>query len=171
RAYTLEVHNSTKKIREEINQNIEVKSAILDSIDPYKFEEMIAELLRSQGFDIFLTSKSGDKGRDIIAAFYENSQQYLMMVECKRRKGNSVLGPVEARALLGQFYFEKIQGTGFNCAMLVTSAGSIGPTAVDIQQQTTELSIRDRDAIIEWISSYGNLYNNLWIPKRFKELF
>lgn len=170
RAYTLEVHNSAKKIIEEINQDKEVKKAILDSIDPYKFEELIAELLRSQGFDIFLTSKSGDKGRDIIAAFYENSQQYLMMVECKRRKGSAVLGPLEARALLGQFYVEKLQGTGFNCAMLVTSAGCIGPTALDLQQKTTELSIKHRDTIMEWIGSYGNFYNNLWIPKRFKEL-
>ncbi|OBQ45409.1 MAG: hypothetical protein AN484_02250 [Aphanizomenon flos-aquae WA102] len=171
RAYTLEVHNSTRKIIEEINQDREVKKAILDSIDPYKFEELIAELLRSQGFDTFLTSKSGDGGRDIIAAFYENGREYLMMVECKRRRGNTVLGPIEARALLGQFYFEKVQGTGFNCAMLVTSAGSIGPSALNLQEGMTDLSIRGRNEIMEWISSYGAIYNNLWVPKRFNELF
>ncbi len=171
RSYTTEVHNSAREIIEEINKDKTVNRVILDSIDPYKFEEMIAELLKSQGFDVFLTAKSGDQGRDIIAAFYEEGQQYLMMVECKRRKDGKVLGPIEVRALLGQFYFEKVQGTGFNCAMLVTSAGRIGPSALDLREKMCELTIKGRDEILEWIAEYGNFKNNLWVPKRFHELF
>lgn len=171
RNYTIEIHNSVQTIIDDINKNPEVNQAILDTLDPYQFEELIAELLNKQGFDTFLTSKSGDGGRDIIAAFYENGMQYLMMVECKRRKDGTVIGPTEARALLGQLYFEETQGTGFNCAMLVTSASDVGPSALNMKQKMENFSIKDRKDILDWISQYGDFWGNFWVPKRFEELF
>lgn len=143
---------------------------LLNTINPFQFEELIAELLRSQGFQVFLTKKTGDGGRDIIASFYEDNQEHLVLVECKRNQDSKTFGPEQVRALLGQFYVEQCQGTGYTCAMLVTSAGNLGPSSMKIKEECFHLSLKDRDCISEWISDYGNFHDSLWVPKRFTEL-
>jgi hypothetical protein len=170
RKYTIDVHNRAKEMIELINQDRFVARAAIAAMSPYAFEELIAELLASHGFDTFLTRRSGDGGRDIIAAYKDGRETKLMMVECKNRKPGTVLGPVEARALVGQFDIERRKGSGFSRAMLVTSAYRIGPTAMDIQETVPELSIKDYEAICEWSSQYGSFRDGLWLPKQFDQI-
>lgn len=170
RKYTIEVHDRAKEMIELINHDRFIARAAIASMNPYAFEEMIAELLASHGFDTFLTRRSGDGGRDIIAAYKDGRETKLMMVECKNRKPGTVLGPVEARALVGQFDIERRKGSGFSRAMLVTSADRIGPTAMDIQETVPELSIKDYEAICDWSLQYGSFRDGLWLPKQFDQI-
>lgn len=171
RKYTVEVHDLAKDAILDMQKDPVFQRHLLSSMDPYRFEELVAELLRGQGFEVFLTKRSRDGGRDIIAAFYEDGTEYLMMVDCKRKSDHITLGPENVRALLGQYYVETITGSGFNCAMLVTSAGGFGPSSLKLQEQVYELSLKSRKEISEWITDYGRFYNGLWVPKKFKELF
>ena len=83
-------------------------------------------MLIDKGFDILLTPRTGDGGKDIIAAYTFEREPIIMMVECKRRPVDLTLGPIELRALVGQFYYEKTENSKINYAMLVTSAGKFG---------------------------------------------
>lgn len=170
RKYTLQVQNKAQNIINEIVFKQENAKRILSSIDAYTFEEIIAELLMDNGFDVMLTPKSNDSGRDIIAAYTLNGESTLMMVECKKWRISKTLGPIPVRALLGQYYYEKNKAN-FNCAMLVTTCENIGPTALRMEQDLSELSIKGYNDINNWMSKYGRLKNNLWIPNSFKDFF
>lgn len=86
RIYTTIVQNRAKQIINDVlSKQIDARR-ILESVNPYAFEELIAELLVDKGFDIYLTKGSGDGGKDLIAAYTIDNEPVLMMVECKRRK-------------------------------------------------------------------------------------
>lgn len=61
----------------------------LMSIDPYEFEELIAEYFRRRGFEkVSVIGRSRDRGVDIIATGVDGN---LHLIQCKRwRKGNNV---------------------------------------------------------------------------------
>lgn len=171
RFYSVEVQDRAINI---INDYIEkplLRKKILETIDPYQFEELIAEILLDNGFDIFLTPKSGDGGKDIIAAYTYNDEPILMMVECKRRKVNETLGPIEMRALIGQYFFENYNSSSINYALLVTSARNIGGTALNMEEKIKEISIKNFEDINKWILNYGKSKSGLWLPNSFSDFF
>lgn len=49
-----------------------------------RFEEIVAEILNLQGYDVTLTRASKDEGFYIYAARKEGLGQFLYLVECKR---------------------------------------------------------------------------------------
>lgn len=164
RKYDLHVQSCAQKLIENLVASGQFRSDLLDQLDGYHFEEMVAELLMAYGCDVILTPRRKDKGKDIIAAIPSDRGPLLTMIECKRRKTSSTLGPLEARALLGQFYANNRQGYGFDCAMLVTSAGKVGPTAAEFEEQFFDFSIKTVADLKNWMSRYGELRQGLWVP-------
>lgn len=53
-------------------------------MDPRKFEELIAELLRAKGYEVELTPRTRDGGFDILAIKKGDLGSALTLVECKR---------------------------------------------------------------------------------------
>lgn len=170
REYSRQSHLSIDKLIAEINADPSVADARISEVGPYHFEEVVAALLRSLGFDAYLTKRSGDGGKDIIAMFYEGGEQYIVLVECKKRQKGEVFGPAEVRAIYGQYCYEKKVNGAASSAMLVTSAGTFGPSAIQMQEKVDDLSLKDRHDLLEWMRQYGNIRGDLWVPKRFKEL-
>ena len=152
-------------------QQIELfRQKIIETIDPFKFEELVAELLIDKGFDILLTPRTGDGGKDIIAAYTFEREPIIMMVECKRRPVDLTLGPIELRALVGQFYYEKTENSKINYAMLVTSAGKFGKTSVIMSEKLKDVSIINFDNLNKWLLNYGSSKNDLWLPETFDKI-
>jgi restriction system protein len=87
------------------------------------FEETVAELLFRMGYEVKLTPKSGDKGRDIIANIATPTAPLLMLVECKRYASHRLVGPEPITRLWFQMFNENA-----NLAMLVTTS-SFQPVA------------------------------------------
>lgn len=142
----------------------------LETIDPFAFEELTAELLNDNGFDVFLTPRSNDGGKDIIAAYPDNGGIVLVIVECKRRKVEKTLGPTEVRALLGTYSVENAKEKGFTFAMMVTTARKLGPAGLECVDVVANLSVKTYDKLMEWIESYGKIRNDLWVPQQFKNV-
>jgi restriction endonuclease Mrr len=77
----------TKKIITDIYKD----NLKLFTIESREFEELIAELLLSQGFKVELTGKTRDNGYDIIAIKYIDDHNPLkFLVECKRYTNRKV---------------------------------------------------------------------------------
>jgi restriction endonuclease Mrr len=70
-------------------------------IDPRKFEELIAELFRDKGYDVQLTPRSKDGGRDILVIERDDIGSALTLVECKRYAQNNKVGVDIIRGLYG----------------------------------------------------------------------
>src|SRR5204862_4797648 len=54
------------------------------ALTPRQFEEVVAELLDRQGYEVTLTPASKDGGKDIYAAKNDMLGSFLYLVECKK---------------------------------------------------------------------------------------
>ena len=170
RKYTIEVHNKCKSIIYDLLKSDDKKSFLKNNVSDDQFEEVVADLLREQGFDVFLTPKSRDRGKDIWATLRIDGKRYTVLVECKMRSDKRALDPALVRAVLGSFYVARADGINADFALLVTSTDNIGPESIRIEQVTRELSIKDCDDVIGWANQYGFMRKGLWIPSALEGL-
>ncbi|MBD2123334.1 restriction endonuclease [Trichocoleus sp. FACHB-262] len=170
RKYTIKVQERAERFIREVSDDPVVREKLLTQLDPILFEEVVAELLASKGFDVFLTSRTRDKGKDIYAAWPTPDGTILMMIECKRLQPNSALDAINVRALLGQFMFEQTYGSRVSCAMLATTARRLGAVACEYSEKVEDLTIKTYDDLSSWISSYGRSRDGLWVPTLFKDV-
>jgi len=77
---SLIVTNIDDEIKKYFNKHPEK----LYDLNPRKFEELIASILKDLGFDVELTKVTRDGGRDIIASIRTKVSTFLTYVECKR---------------------------------------------------------------------------------------
>ena len=70
-------------------------------LPPRRFEEIVAEILGTQGYEVALTPASGDGGFDIYAARKDGLGKFLYLVECKRYVPPNKVGVEIVRALYG----------------------------------------------------------------------
>ena len=171
REYNQKIQDEIKILINDYANKPTIRQKLLETLEPDKFEELVAELLIDMGFDIFLTPKTRDGGKDIFAVYSNNCKPIVIMVECKRRLTNKTLGPFELRALLGQFYLEQESESNIDYALLVTSAGKQGPSVIEAQEITNKVRVKDFVDLNKWLLNYGNLKNRLWMPGAFSDFF
>lgn len=164
RKYTLEVHNRSSELIQEFLKKPDIKERLLRNINADLFEELIADLLRDQGFDVFLTKRTRDGGKDIWASILHEGRRVTALVECKVRGGEAAIDPVFARAVVGTYAIEKNRGINVDCALMVTTSKNVGPETLAIQQTMREFSVKDYDDVLNWMQAYGALRNGLWVP-------
>lgn len=52
----------------------------------------------------------------------------------------------------------------------MTTSNLIGPEALKMEEKLSELSIKDFNGIMDWITHYGQIKNGLWMPRKFNEI-
>jgi len=89
------------EIDRKIMEAILAKPAILDSLDSRFFEELIATLYSKLGFQVFLTKRTWDGGRDIVAVGERASSLLKFLIECKRYRRDRKVGIAPVQRLCG----------------------------------------------------------------------
>jgi restriction endonuclease Mrr len=89
------------EINEELIRQLAKRPELMRTLDPRKFEQLIAELLRDKGYEVQLTPPSKDGGRDIIAIKRDDIGSALTLVECKRYAADNKVGVDVVRGLYG----------------------------------------------------------------------
>lgn len=89
------------EINDELIRRLASRPELMRELDPRKFEELVAELLRDKGYEVKLTPRSKDGGRDILAIKRDDIGSALTLVECKRYAQNSKVGVDIVRGLYG----------------------------------------------------------------------
>jgi HJR/Mrr/RecB family endonuclease len=153
---------SLRIIYEATQQRIEIYSAVTDELlarlakfpqdrfrlNPRVFEETVAELLDKMGYQVCLTPRSRDKGRDVIASIDTPAAPVLMLVECKRYSETRLVGPEPITRL----WFRLFDDTA-NMAMVITTS-SFQPVAKEIaKSRGYQISLKEGDDFIKWIKS------------------
>lgn len=113
----------------------------VDSMTGHAFEQYVADILRSRGFQTRVTKGSGDSGVDVIAS--KGNVRYA--IQCKR-----YAQPVSRRAVS-----DAVAGIAFykcTAAMVVTNS-HFTPGAVSLAQSNNCILV-DRDALAGWISEW-----------------
>jgi HJR/Mrr/RecB family endonuclease len=135
-------------VQDEIKRYLARHPEQLRHLNPRKFEELVADILRDLGFDTELTGLSRDNGVDIYAYIRNQVTSFLMFVECKRWSDrnvgievvNRVLGAATAR--------------GAHKAMIVTTSFFTRPAQQQRELVARELELKDYDDLKKWLSRY-----------------
>lgn len=115
-------------------------------LEPRKFEELVARILRDRGYDITLTPPSKDGGFDMFAARKDDLGSFLYLVECKRYTPPQKVGVSVVRALHGV-----VQQRQANAGIVITSS-SFTKGAKEFQQNVPhQMQLRDYLALQKWL--------------------
>lgn len=136
---------------EEICDYIASSPRNLDSVDPRHFELLVAEIFRSHGWDVDLTSRTVDGGYDVIAVRRAAPTDLRVLVEAKRWAPDRPVGVGVVRSLYGV--------RAANSASQVVLATSSYVTAAAKQEFAKvvpwELDFLERQRILDWCISHG----------------
>ncbi|MCE5319179.1 MAG: restriction endonuclease, partial [Parachlamydia sp.] len=119
---------------------------LLYSLDPRKFEELVAEMLSQRGYEITLTPPSKDGGLDMYAARKDDLGSFLYLVECKRYTPPTKVGVSIVRSLYGV-----VQQKQANGGIVVTSS-FFTKGAKEFQENVPhQMHLRDYLALQKWL--------------------
>lgn len=120
----------------------------LRTFDRRIFEELVAELFDGFGYEVELTKRTRDGGRDVIAVRHrEVDVKYL--IECKRPDPGHKVGVRPVRELFGVKADE-----GATKAILATTAEFTPDALLFFGRHRWELEPRDHSGLLEWLDHY-----------------
>lgn len=124
--------------------------ADLRNIDRRQFEELVAELFSGFGYDVELTKRTRDGGKDIIAV-KNDVVAIKYLIECKRPDIGNHVGIRAVRELFGVK-----QDEGATKAILATTT-YFSPDAILLSERHKwELELKAFDDLMVWIQTYLN---------------
>jgi restriction system protein len=126
-------------------------------INDRTFEEVIAELFDAFGYEVELTKRTRDGGRDVIAIRHSLIKDDKYLIECKHWKGKVGIGVV--RELLGVGRAEPHSGL-----IVASTSGFTKDARVLAERQDVRwiLALRDRDDLDRWVEEYARQRG--WLP-------
>jgi HJR/Mrr/RecB family endonuclease len=117
-------------------------------IDRRKFEEVVAELFSGFGYEVELTQRTRDGGKDIIAVKRaEVAVRYL--IECKRPDPGTPVRVSAVRVLFGVKASD-----GATKAILATTTYLSPDARAFIEKHRWELEAREYEAVRGWLAQY-----------------
>jgi hypothetical protein len=134
-------------------------------MESYKFETLVAELLRDMGYDVFLTPKTVDGGRDIIAVLKSpTGAKLLTLVECKKNRKDRPVGIDTIR----QFLWTLRDQDKANIGLIVTTSHFSEKARAIEKDNKWLLSLNDYEKMKTWLTNYGNFkqesnHEGLWL--------
>lgn len=116
----------------------------------HEFEQVIAELLSHQGFDVELTKQTRDGGFDIIALKYvANFSKIKYLVECKKYSANRPVGVEVIRA-----FKDVILTEGANKGIIATTSYFSTDSIKKKSFTPLLLDFVDKDEVLCWVNNY-----------------
>ncbi|MHC4394219.1 MAG: pentapeptide repeat-containing protein [Planctomycetota bacterium] len=155
-------------IASELIKDLQKHPEAMYQLRPRQFEEIIAEILASYGWDVQLTPPVKDGGYDIFAISKDIKAKLKSswIIECKKYAPQNRVGVDIVRALYGVKSNLKVA----HALLATTSYFTKG--AKDLKASRYDIELKDYKAILEWINEYrpnpnGELYikdNKLVVP-------
>lgn len=118
----------------------------LFQISPRQFEELVAELFSRKGFQVDLTPRTRDGGKDIYVARHDSIGRMLFIVECKRYAPNRPVGVGVIRELHGVADLERVTGS-----IAVTTSYFTHQARAHAEQLQYRMSLKDYFDVRRWL--------------------
>ena len=134
-------------VNELLFSQLKERPEILYEINPAVFEQLVAEILSSFGYEVQLTKKTKDGWADIIAIGHQPASKII--IECKRYKKDHAVGLDIIQRLYG--LAEQEQATK---GILVTTSSFTKPAMDFIREHEWRLEGIDFNKFQEWIDRY-----------------
>ena len=153
--YEIEENEELESEIREIIKKIKKDPKEIRELNPRQFEELVAELFKEKGFEVELTKRTRDGGKDIIAISkdaFGGTLKYF--IECKHYAENNKISVELVRNLYGV----KHTKDGPNKVMLVTTS-SFTSSAINFAEKEAhsswDITLADFDEIINWVNAYN----------------
>jgi len=156
---TSEINNKTRltvvTINDEIKRYLALHPEKIYSLNPRKFEELIADIIHDLGFDVELTPTTRDGGVDIYAYIRTKVCNFLVFVECKKWAPNNHVGLDIVQRLFG------VQQIGqANKSMIITTSFFTEPAIKEAKRYNGMMDLRDFNALKDWLLKYKEFDTN-----------
>ncbi len=92
---------SAEDINDELVHYLADNPKLMREMSPRKFEELVAAMFESKGYEVTLTPPSKDGGRDVIAIHRSGLGTAMVITECKRYAEDKKVGVAIVRGLYG----------------------------------------------------------------------
>jgi hypothetical protein len=139
-------------VSEQLAKEVARNPTVLHEITSRGFEELLADVFRSFDYDVELTAKTRDGGRDIIAIGNTHDVKSKLLIECKRYAPENKVDVVHVRALFGVKHIERATK-----ALLATTSSFTEPAREIERQNIYELELKDYNAVLEWIRKFREI--------------
>jgi HJR/Mrr/RecB family endonuclease len=117
------------------------------SLEPRKFEELVAELFRKKGYQVHLTKHTRDGGYDVHAVRKDELGSVLIIIECKRYSENQKVGVGIVRGLYGV-----VEAQTATKGLIATTSYFTKDAKAFHESVNFRLDLKDYDDIHRWIS-------------------
>ena len=133
------------KLSDSIAIDLQRNPNAIRDLTPRQFEELIAELMEKNGYDVTLTKESRDDGVDIFAVKSDSFGRFLTVVDCKRYREDRKIGIEIVRGMFGTL---KIHDAS-HAMIATTSSFSSVCTKFEAEHEYI-LSLKDHSDIVNW---------------------
>lgn len=120
----------------------------LQAIDPYEFEDFVAELWEAEGWQTSVSQGSNDKGVDVVAEKTGTIDQKLVIQAKRYSDGNKV-----GRPKIQQYHSLKEQDTDADAAVVVTTSEFTDKARLWAYDHNVKLV--DGDDLVEMVRKHG----------------
>src|SRR5215210_4024255 len=145
--------NSSELGLDEIGTHLRRRFSDVYFLNPRRFEELVADVYRHQGYFTRLTAQSRDGGYDVVLLEEATGQQIL--VECKRYSADRTVGIGTVRELLGVALIEHAP----ELKLVTTSRFSQAARAVRVDG--IKLDLVDADRLFKALEVYNTALPSL----------
>ena len=127
---------------------------LLSELNSRQFEEIVAEVLKSKGYEVDLTKKTRDGGKDIIAIHTDSlgiKNKYFIECKCHSEKNKICVDVVR------KLYGVKNSKDGPNKAIVVTTSTFTSDARKFVENEASSswgLSLVDREQVLQWLNEY-----------------
>ena len=138
-----------------ISANLSILHDIPTKTDWRMFEEIVAEIFRKFGYEIELTKRTRDGGKDVIALRRNNDEIIeRLLIECKHWQSKIDVNPI--RNLIGIAITQNELPTGIILATTSTSTEDAKELGIN-PNISIELDLKDYNDVLNWIGDYNAL--------------
>ena len=122
-------------------------------LSPSEFEDLVAEVFRRKGFEVVVTPRTRDGGKDIIATYNMSGIPCMIIIECKKYSKKNKVGVGIVRSLHGVQTKEH-----YGKAVVVTSS-SFSKEAQDFTNDMNDMMILiDFQELMDMVNSVRDSY-------------
>lgn len=139
---------------QELVTALKMSPVLVRDITAREFEEVVTEIFRAKGFEVDLTQRTADGGKDIIAIHTDSlGIRNKYFIECKRYAEDNKIGVALVRALQGV----KNTKDGPNKTILVTTSTFTSGAKRFVEHEASskwDVTLADYDVLVGWLNDY-----------------
>ena len=138
RAQSEPIVTAVRNLYQELVEQLRRDPVGVYRLKPRLFEELCAELMTHQGFEVELTPEGGDGGVDLYAVRHTAFGRLLLAVDCKRYAPNRPVGVGVVRSMLGAIDFKRA-----SAGLVISTSRFSGPAKSLAESYPFRIGLQD----------------------------